>query len=222
MRKTSRFSLHIAFFAASLLIALLPGSSYAGIVTLAYSGTFTSPGGVLPSGTEFFGEITYDTATLPFSTAGNSGAFAIDSFGLSFLGNDYASLPAVFVQDELPGVSFDRLSANAQTIAGPMLGSASVIQINLALTDQQGVAFSSLKLPESIELDDFLQVGDTHVLTTVWSTPSGIALASGDITSLTISTSAVPEPGSGLLFAGVAALMVIRRKQRRIDSLCSQ
>ena len=188
----------------------------AGVVTLQYQGVFTNTGGIFAANTEFFGELTYDTTATPISVAGNSGAFAGDTFQFSVLGNQYTSAPPLlFVHDALPGSSFDRLSKTITGYSGPPTNGAQLFQIDFNLTDQSGEAFDSLELPDTIDLADFQQAGDTHFVTTVWTTPSGFAVASGEITSLSITgTAAVPEPSCIAVFAVGILAGATRRKRK--------
>ncbi|MEL6109806.1 MAG: PEP-CTERM sorting domain-containing protein [Planctomycetota bacterium] len=190
----------------------------AGVVTLRYGGVFTNTGGIFTANTEFFGELTYDTTATPISVAGNRGAFPGDAFQFSVLGNQYTSAPPLlFVQDALPGTSFDQLSKTITGYSGPPTNGAQLFQIDFSLTDQSGTAFDSLELPRAINLADFQQTGDVRAVTTLWTTASGFAVASGEITSLTITgAGAVPEPSCMAVFAVGLLAGTTRRKRNRV------
>ncbi|MEO1524116.1 MAG: PEP-CTERM sorting domain-containing protein [Planctomycetota bacterium] len=190
----------------------------AGVVTLRYGGVFTNTGGIFAANTEFVGELTYDTTATPISVAGNNGAFPGDAFQFSVLGNQYTSAPPLlFVQDALPGSASDRLSKTITGYSGPPTNGAQLFQIVFDLTDQSGTAFDALELPDALSLADFQQPGDTRFVTTLWTTPTGFAIASGEITSLSITGGGgtVPEPSCLAVFAVGIVAGTIRRKRRR-------
>lgn len=174
----------------------------AGIVTFDFAGT----DGITP----FTGSFSYDTDTPADLSFGGIGEYDQSaSFPMSFTieqGGVSSSVTGevgmILVSDEASGDGF------IVNIFGPNASS-----LILSLGDSTGTAFSSDALPTSLDLSQF----DSASLGAGFG-ENGQPIASGEITSLSLRTSAVPEPttlvGAGL--AGVGFLGYELRRRRKV------
>lgn len=224
----------IAFW--GLVVVSCPKSSHAGLVTVSYTGRTTSSitvgGHTIPNGSLFSGRLTYDfpqPGTITSFRGGTQSIFTFNSLtwtigtetvtesaGQIGLYNDVTTSTSGVPN----GDSFYTFVPGIPNTPPPATGSIDGVAPNfiyLGLVDPTGNAFTGSGLPQSLSLAEFSPSPKEAFLGVNYG-----PLGAGNIVTIfpltSLTSSAIPEPGSAILLAtGMCVLpaMAVRRKKRR-------
>jgi hypothetical protein len=122
MKRVIRFVLPLF---AAIVPWLAAPEVRADIVTVAFSGTFSTTSGVLPVNTAFSGSYVYDSSVSPTSTAANTATYPMTSFIVQINSDVFtASTSTLAISDGIAqgaGVE-DRIWASSFDMSGPQVG----------------------------------------------------------------------------------------------------
>jgi hypothetical protein len=162
---------------------------------------------VVPEGTPFFGQIRYDSTMSPrqFTTF-----YEVPDYSFTLGANEFQQTgddQILHVVNDHSVNGMDNLYLFNGTFTGPEVDGATLRTSYVDIRDSDGIMLSSDALPTSLDFD----LTDFRWFTTSWTTPTGLGISNGQITSLSIT--AVPEPGSAVLLACAGVVLVLRRRK---------
>jgi hypothetical protein len=212
MKRVIRFVLPLF---AAIVPWLAAPEVRADIVTVAFSGTFSTTSGVLPVNTAFSGSYVYDSSVSPTSTAANTATYPMTSFIVQINSDVFtASTSTLAISDGIAqgaGVE-DRIWASSFDMSGPQVGIWSMNQAGLFLTDTSASALNATSLPTGFSIGPFSQAGDSLAFNTGWTRPGFQVPVRGTISSITVTS--VPEPASLTLIAFTGGIGILLRRRR--------
>lgn len=218
----------LGFISAGIIIAGVPVTSYADTITFTFTGTATSVNPLVAStftpGDTLSGSLSFDSALVDSNANPNVGAYAplsslmftVGSYSPSFV----AGSGLVRVVNGSPGS--DQLSFTGD-VTGPLVNGFRPYQLQLALTDPTGLAFSSDALPTAFASGQFAVSSFTFTFSNR-ADPSDTTSPGTNFTGVQgtfsgSSGSPVPEPATlPLLAGGLAAVTPWIRGKRRSAS----
>ncbi len=222
---------------ALLIFASISGSAHATVLQFSFTGAITFVDADLVSagaptvGATVSGFFQYDTTTspghltsgeavypmpsLPYSLSfgplqlGGVGELGVQNVGLSVSNDDP-------VEDHFTFGAFTGPGEATVAGSGVSIGSYSLTQLGIALTDTTGAAFNSLALPTTLTLSEF----DDRLVRVFYFDASAGAHRhfDADISALSLApATAVPEASTlSIFFFGLASLGLVRRRRLEV------